>query len=157
ITLRNVIPEGAQFVKADPAPALVEGERNLVWTLPGLPPAGSHRITLVFRAGKPGPITSQAILTTRDGQQDTQTATTQVTLAQPDVKMPGPATAMVGAPVEYQIALRNTGTGTIPLVTLTDEFDAGLEHESRANPIKKTVGPLAAGESALVRLALTPR
>jgi uncharacterized repeat protein (TIGR01451 family) len=157
ITLRSAIPEGAQYVRAEPAPALIEGNRQLVWMLPGLAAGGSHRVNVVFRGAQPGPIVSTASMVTRDGQRDEQTATTQITLARLDVRMSGPEMAMVGAPLEYQIEIRNSGDAPIASVLLTDDFDAGLEHESRANPIKKTLGPIAPGETATVKLALTPR
>jgi uncharacterized repeat protein (TIGR01451 family) len=68
----------------------------------------------------------------------------------------GPETAMVGAPLDFQIVLRNTGTAPINSVILTDDFDVGLEHESHSNPIKKTVGPFAPGEATTVKVTLTP-
>lgn len=158
MTVRTAIPDGATFVKADPPPAVVDtNNHQLVWTLAGLQPNGSQHINVIFRPSRPGPITETASLITRDGQKDEQTAVTQVTVAHLDMRVTGPDTAMVGAPCEFQIELRNTGTAPIQSVLLTDDFDAGLEHESHANPIKKTVGPFAAGEATTVRLSLTPR
>ena len=54
-------------------------------------------------------------------------ATTQITAPQLKVAMTGPATAVVGVPIVYQIALTNPGTGAATNVVLTDRFDAGDE------------------------------
>jgi uncharacterized repeat protein (TIGR01451 family) len=158
MTVKSAIPEGATFVKSDPPPAVVDtNNRQLIWTLAGLQANGQQHINVIFHPSRPGPITETASLVTRDGQKDEQTATTQVTVAHLDLRVTGPDTAMVGAPLEFQIELRNTGTAPIQSVLITDDFDAGLEHESHVNTIKKTVGPFAAGEATTVRLTLTPR
>src|SRR5207248_10924886 len=66
-------------------------------------------------------------------------------------------TAVVGVPITYQIAISNPGSGPATNVVLSDAFDAGLEHESRANPVELQIGTLAAGETKNIPLVLTPR
>ena len=42
-------------------------------------------------------------------------------------------------------------------MVLNAKFDAGLEHESKLNPVESKLGTLAAGESRKVPLTLTAR
>ena len=56
--------------------------------------------------------------------------------------MAGPPTAGNGIPVSYQITVTNTGTGPAYNVVLSDRFDPGLEHESKANPVELRIGTL---------------
>ena len=51
-------------------------------------------------------------------------------------------TAVVVALINYQITVTNPGTGTATNVLLTDQFDPGLEHESKSNPVELRVGNL---------------
>jgi uncharacterized repeat protein (TIGR01451 family) len=155
MTLRDVVPEGLQFVRAEP-PAAQDGNQ-LIWTLPSLPGGRGHSVQAVFRGTRPGPVSSTATVMTRDGLRDEARATTQVTVPQLAVKVSGPDSAFVDVPVKTEILVSNPGSGTATNVVLTADFDATLEHESKANPLKLPVGTLAAGESKTVPLTLTPR
>ncbi|MCS6852186.1 MAG: DUF11 domain-containing protein [Gemmataceae bacterium] len=155
ITVRDVIPDGMQYIRSDP-PATIEGN-GLVWTLAPLPGGASHTVTVVFRPTKAGPVVNCVVASTPDGQRDEKCVTTQVTVPNLTVSKTGPATAVLGLPVTYQITVTNPGNGPASHVVLTDEFDTGLEHESRANPVKLELGTLAAGESRTVTITLTPR
>ncbi len=64
---------------------------------------------------------------------------------------------MVGVPITYQITITNPGTGPATNVLLSDDFDQGLEHESRANPVELRVGTLGPNETRTIPLSLTPR
>jgi uncharacterized repeat protein (TIGR01451 family) len=156
VTLREAIPDGLQFVRSDP-PAIVDGNQ-LVWTLAGLKGGGSHSIQVIYKTVRPGTVKTAALVTTRDGLHDERQAVTEVTVPRLDLKMTssGP-TALVGVPVQYQIIVSNPGTGSIGNVLLADEFDAGLEHETKAARIKKTLGTLGPGETRTESLTLTPR
>lgn len=144
VTVRNLLPEGMQYVRSKPA-GIADGNQ-LVWTLPGLPAGGTYQVEVVGRPTRPGPMTALAAVSTRDGLRDERTAATQVTVPRLDVKMTGPESTMVGGLVEYRITLSNAGTGPANNVVLLDEFDAGLEHDTKAARVQKALGTLAPGE-----------
>jgi uncharacterized repeat protein (TIGR01451 family) len=155
ITLRDALPDGMTYVRSDP-PATVDGNQ-LIWTLTALPGGQTHSIQLVCRPGRAGPVTQRAVATTGDGLRAENNASTQITLPQLTVKIDGPAAGFVGVPVAYTLTVTNPGTGPATNVVLSDDFDGGLEHETRSNPVKKTIGTLAPGESKTEKLLLTPR
>lgn len=155
--VRDAIPANLEYLKSDP-PASLDGQQ-LVWTLAGLPGGQAHTIQVVFRSKQPGPVNNTANVVTRDGLRDEKTATTQITVPQLAVKKTGPATGIVGQPINYDITVSNPGSGPATNVMLTDDFDTGLEHATKPsnNKLKLPVGTLAAGESKTVQLALTAK
>ena len=154
VTLRSTIPEGMELVRTDP-PAIVQGNQ-LIWTLPGLAAGGNHSVTVVSRAMRQGTVMQTASFTTRDGLRDERKANLLIGVARLDLQLAAAESALPGQPVEYRITVSNPGTAPIGNVVLTDDFDAGLAHQSGANPIKKSVGTLAPGQTEIVTLMLTP-
>jgi uncharacterized repeat protein (TIGR01451 family) len=154
-TVHDVIPEGLQYVRSDP-PATLEGNQ-LTWTLGALPAGQAHTLQVVFRSLRLGPVTNCANVTTVEGLRAESCATTQITQPQLAVTMTGPASAAVGAPVSFQIVLTNPGSGPATNLVLSDSFDPGFEHESRANPVELRLGSLAAGESRTIPITLVAR
>lgn len=155
LTVRDFLPDNAAYVRSDP-PAQAEGNQ-LIWTLGELPPGQSRSVQVVLKPQRVGPVVNRAAVTTDEGQTDERQVTTEVT--QPGLKLAktGPQTATLGMPITYQLTVTNTGTGPATNVLLKDDFDPGLEHESKANPVELQVGLLAAGASKTVNLVLTPR
>jgi uncharacterized repeat protein (TIGR01451 family) len=158
MTVRTAVPEGAQYVRSDPA-AIVENN-GLVWTLGGLAGRQAHRVTATFRTARVGPVTLKAQVQTGDGLRGEKAVTTDVTAApQPALKLTldGPESAVLGAPVPYNVVVSNPGTGPVTGLVINAKFDAGLEHETRLNPVETKVGTLAPGATQTIPLALTPR
>jgi uncharacterized repeat protein (TIGR01451 family) len=154
-TVRDVIPDAVQYVRSEP-PATLDGNQ-LTWTLGALPAGQAHTIQAVFRAMRLGPVTNCANVTTLEGLHAEACATTQVTAPQLTVGMTAPEVGAVGAPIIYQITATNPGTGPATNVVLAADFDPGLEHESRANPVELRLGVLGAGETRNIPLTLVPR
>jgi uncharacterized repeat protein (TIGR01451 family) len=155
ITVQDGISEGLEYVRSQP-PAILDG-KLLVWTLGGLQAGQAHTVEAVFKSTRVGPVTNCAVATTADGLRAENCATTQITAPQLNVTKTGPQTAVIGVPINYQIAITNPGTGTATNVVLTDQFDPGLEHESKANPVELRIGNLEAGQTVTKTLTLTPR
>jgi uncharacterized repeat protein (TIGR01451 family) len=122
-----------------------------------LAPGQSHTVQVVFRATQLGTITNTAFVSSADGLRAEHAAVTQVTQPQLTVSKVGPVAGVVGVPITYQITVSNPGSGTASNVVLSDEFDQGLEHESRANPVELRVGTLGPNETKTLALTLTPR
>jgi hypothetical protein len=155
MTVSSVVPEGMEFVQSDP-PAVREGNR-LIWTLGSLPGQQSRPIQLVFRSSKPGSVTQHASLHSDEGQKDEKEGITEVTVPQLKITPNNTASAFVGLAVNCPITIQNPGTGTATDVVLQAGFDAGLEHESKANPVQLSIGTLGPREQRPVTLVLTPR
>ncbi|HXG11910.1 MAG TPA: DUF11 domain-containing protein [Gemmataceae bacterium] len=155
LTLRDIIPEGLQFVRAQPPPAVEGGQ--LIWTLGELPGGQSRTLQAIFQSTRVGPVSNRAVVVSEEGMRAEANAVTQVVQPQLQVTMTGPAAVAVGTPVVYQITARNPGTGPATNVLLKAAFDEGLEHESRFNPVELPLGALAAGEERRVTLTLMAR
>jgi uncharacterized repeat protein (TIGR01451 family) len=155
LTVRDVVPDGVQFVRGQPPPAVEGGQ--LIWTLGELPGNQSRTLEAVFRTTRVGPVSNRATVVSEEGMRAEANAVAQVVAPQLKVTMTGPATAAVGAPVVYQITASNPGTGPAANVLLKAQFDAGLEHESRFNPVELPLGTVAGGETRTTTLTLVPR
>ncbi len=155
LTVHSTVPEGLQYVRSEP-PAAVEGSQ-LTWALGAMQGGQSTNIQAVFRALRVGTVTTCATVTTVEGLRAEHCTTTQITAPQLKVVKVGPATGVIGMPITYQITVSNPGSGPATNVLLSDAFDAGLEHESRANPVILQVGTLAPNESRTIPLVLVPR
>ncbi len=115
---------------------------------------------MTFRTARVGPVTTHVQVETGDGLRGEKSVTTDVTAApRPALKVSidGPATGAVNAPLAYTIAVSNPGTGPATGVVLNAQFDAGLEHETKLNPVENRLGTLTPGERKTVPLTLTPR
>ncbi len=155
LTVRDIMPEGLLYVRSDP-PAAQEGSQ-LVWTLGELAPGQPRSLQAVCRCLHEGRVTNRATVVTEEGLKDEKEVTTQVAAPQLKLAKTGPATGTVGMPIVYQLTVSNPGSGPATNVALKDDFDEGLEHETKAKSVELPVGNLAAGESKTVQLTLVPR
>jgi uncharacterized repeat protein (TIGR01451 family) len=155
MTVRNGLPEGLQYLRSDP-PATIDAG-SLTWTLGALAAGQAHTVQATFRSTRLGSVTDCATVTTVEGLKAESCATTQITAPQLTLSKTGPATGMIGVPITYQVVVTNPGNGPATNVLLSDDFDPGLEHESRANPVELKVGTLGPGETRTIPLTLTPR
>jgi uncharacterized repeat protein (TIGR01451 family) len=149
------VPDGLQFVRSTP-PAFGDA-RQLIWTMGALQTGQSHTIQATYKTLKPGPITCCADLKTEEGFKDEKCATTNVTTPGLKVTINGPTSGAVGAPLNYQITVANTGSAPVENVLLQAQFDPGLEHEKKANPLNLGIGKLGPQESQVRELILTPK
>jgi uncharacterized repeat protein (TIGR01451 family) len=156
LTVRDFIPDNVDYVSSDP-PAAKEGNQ-LVWTLGELPAGQPRTLHVVFKSQRVGTVTNKAAVTTDEGQTDEKSVNTEVTSPQLKLSMTGPPTATLNVPVTYQLTVTNPGTGPATNVVLEDDFDAGLEHDSKVAKVELPVGTLAPGETKMLTpLTLTPR
>jgi uncharacterized repeat protein (TIGR01451 family) len=77
MTLRDIVPDGAEFVRAEPRP-VIEGNQ-LIWAFGVLPPGQAHAVHLWLRALRAGALTNCASVTTVEGLRDEKCVTTQIT------------------------------------------------------------------------------
>jgi uncharacterized repeat protein (TIGR01451 family) len=155
MTVTSLIPDNFEYVRSTP-PAVVEG-RQLTWTLGTLGPAQAHTVQPVFRATRVGPATVAASVVTEEGIRDSKQILTQITAPALKINMTGPATGVIGMPINYQITLTNPGDGPIANVVLNATYDPGLEAPQSARTLTLAIGNLGPGESKNIPLTLTPR
>ncbi len=208
LTVRDPLPPGLQFVRAEPAP-IREGNL-LTWTLGVLPVGKSHIVNLTATVDRPGKVSNCVSVTSFEGLREEKCVDTEVSQAprvnpqpnppitNPPTQPPGdrgtlppgdrgnrdnttvppgppgtipstpgradlalemdvPVSRGVGTPVTFTITLTNTGTAAARGLLLSAEFDKGLEHETKADPVELPMPSLGAGERKSIPLILTPR
>ncbi len=156
MTVTCPIPDGLQYVRSATPPAFADA-RQVVYTLGTLPPGQAHQVQTVFKTLRPGSVTSCASVATEEGQRDEKCVTTQVTTASLRVALSAPPTGVINVPVTYQITVTNPSAAPLTGVTLTAQFDEGLEHETRARTVNLKMDNLGPQESKSAALVLTPR
>jgi uncharacterized repeat protein (TIGR01451 family) len=157
ITITAPLPDGLEYVRSQPAAFVDDKQRQLVWTLPVLPPGQSQSVQAVYKTLRQGTVTSSAIMATAEGQRDQKDVVTQVHVAALRLTLTGPPTAVVGQPITLQMNVTNPGSGPLENVLLTAQFDANLKHESGINTLNLQLGTLQPGETRPATLTLTPR
>jgi uncharacterized repeat protein (TIGR01451 family) len=155
LTVHDVIPQGLRYVRSEPK---AEAQGNeLIWPLGKLPGGESRSLRIVFQPTQPGKVVHTAAVVSHDGLKDEKKAETEVVVPGLAVVLNGPSAGTVGAAVTYDITVSNTGTGPATNVQLLDNFDEGLEHELKRNPLGLPIGTLDRQATKTVHITLTPR
>jgi uncharacterized repeat protein (TIGR01451 family) len=116
----------------------VDGNQ-LTWKLGDLNAGESRNIRITFRADKEGTIVNCAVVSA-DPRVCAATIVGKPALA---IEKTGPATAVLGADVPYNIVVKNTGSAIARNVVVTDAVPDGMSGQA-ANV---SVGDLAPGQS----------
>ena len=83
---------------------------------------------------------------------------TQITRPSLSLNVAGPETARVGEQVQFRIEVTNAAEQMLDNVTITDRFDAALEHaEGLASPIQKILGRLDPGQTKVFAVTFIVR
>jgi uncharacterized repeat protein (TIGR01451 family) len=146
VTVSDVMPPNLQFISSNP-PAQMFGNRAQ-WQLGDLAPKNVQLIEINVRATAGGAVRYAFQAASADGLQTDAVVDTQI--AQPSLRLnvDGPPTATVGQRIQFRIEVTNTGDRALENVTITDRFDASLEHtEGLPNPIQKLLGRLEPGRT----------
>jgi uncharacterized repeat protein (TIGR01451 family) len=154
LTIRDTIPPSLNLIGSNP-PASLQGN-TLIWNFGPLPPAQAVAVEFACQATQGGVVANNcAEAGTPDGLRAEACASTQIVAGSLSVDKRGPESAIVGAPVNFEIVVSNPGTAPVLNVRLIDEFDAGLSHTSGQNALQLPVGNVGPGESKLIPLTLT--
>lgn len=153
LTIRDTIPQTLNLLGSNP-PASLQGN-NLLWNFGPLGPSQSVAVEFACQATQAGVATNCAEAATPDGLHAESCTTTQIAAGSLAVAKTGPASAIVGEPVTFQINVSNPGGAPVLNVRLIDEFDPGLSHTSGQQALQLPVGTLAPGETRVVPITLT--
>jgi uncharacterized repeat protein (TIGR01451 family) len=137
VVVRDTVPDGASYVRSEPA-ATVEGNQ-LVWKIGNLDGGEARSIKVYFRADKEGTLVNCAVVSA-DPRVCAATFVGKPALA---IEKKGPATAVLGSDVTYNIVVRNTGTAVARNVVLTDPVPDGFTGQ----PVTLNLGDIAPGQS----------
>ncbi len=168
VIVQDTLPAGVTFVSASPAPSSIAGN-VITWNLGtlGSGAGGSITVNTTVSIGALSSVTNQAQISTTTPGDDPgdNTSTTTTTILSPNVTIQktGPATAVTGSTISYNLSYRNTGTAAAANVTVVDTLPTSLSYVS-ASPAPASVsgqtitwnlGSLAAGASGTITLNAT--
>ncbi len=153
VVLVDQIPPGLTFLNSNP-PAATNGAR-LEWRLGDLRGGENRMVEVTCRADAPGTVQNCATVQTADGVSAQDCVTTTIIPSAIDVTVIGPAQAVVGQTVNFEVTVTNRGGTAASGLTIIDRFDSGLQHASGANPIERDLEPpLGPGESRRINVPL---
>lgn len=141
----TTIPEGAEFVRADP-PARRDGN-DLIWEFDRMKLDEAKDIMVTFRATQEGELAScTAVHALPLG-----CVITDVGRAELEIMKSGPDQADLNATVPYSVTVKNSGTTTAKDVVIMDPVPAGMSGSAK----RLEVGDLEPGESRTMEVAFT--
>jgi len=149
LMIYDMVPAGASLVSSSP-----EGNNDggrLAWALGNLNKGDSKTIQVTLKAEKEGQLVSCASATAMPRV----CTTTIVGKAQLAVSKTGPANALIGQPVAYNIVVQNTGNTPAHNVVVVDTVPDGLASGGGEKELTFNVGDLAAGASKSIPVTLT--
>jgi uncharacterized repeat protein (TIGR01451 family) len=141
VIVRDVVPEGATLVRAEPAPQ-VSG-RDLTWKFSEMDAGQSKDIKVWLKPEREGRIGSCATVFALSR------ACAYGIVGKPSLALTktGPATATLGADISYTITVSNPGSAIARGVVVSDEIPEGLAHASGQKSLTFNIGDLAPGQS----------
>jgi uncharacterized repeat protein (TIGR01451 family) len=165
VSVRNPIPEGGQFVKADPAPdASQPNPKQIVWSFGTLKGGESKQITL-FLKPKPGvaELKNLAYVRFEHGEQ----VTTRIMAPRVKVGKTAPKQTLRDEPFTVRVLVENTGkvpaenVRVVENVNGTAEVEAVTAGAKRPKPDENQwqwdVGTLMPGQRKVIEYRVTPR
>ena len=155
LQIRDILPQNLQLVSANP-PATQQGS-NVIWQFGPLGPSQSAAVQLICQPAAAGQYRNCAEAIVGGAVVGQSCAETAVVTGALSISKTGPATAVIGQPVTFNITVTNQGNGPAANVVVKDEFDQGFVHQTGAGPVQLTIGTLAPGQSRTETIVLMPR
>jgi len=149
VTVRDVVPEGTQFVAANP-PATPGVQGDLLWSLGALKPGEETVIEVELTPIAEGEIGSVALVTF-DAEAGARSRATKPDLT---VQVSTAKQVMIGQEVLLSIKIGNPGTGAATGIVIQEHVPPGLKHTAGAE-LEFEVGTLKPGETRELELSLT--
>ena len=151
IMVVDPIPEGTQFVTANPAPTERATDGSLIWKFGSLAPGQQKVITVKLLPKRQGEIGSVA----RMSFQSAATAKSVCTKPEISVTHTGPRKILMGQSARFVVTVQNNGDGVAKNVVIEDEVPPGFAFGSgKGSRLAYEVGNLAPGAKREVQLNL---
>lgn len=145
VVVRDVLPEGVEFLHADPAPSRTHGPA-LSWSLGNLP-AGTDRILkLTVRPTLVAPFDHAATVSLLAGARS-RTVVKQPKLRIEQTAAPAGGKVLKGQTVRFSIKVSNTGNGTVHDVVVQAKLSPGLKHPQGTVVEQPLIDPIGPGET----------
>ena len=148
VIVRDTVPEGAVYVRSEP-PAKVTGNL-LEWNLGEMDAGQVREIRVWLRPEREGRLGSCATVHALSRV----CAFTMVGRATLALTKTGPATAVIGEDVSYNIVVSNSGNAVAKGVVVTDTVPEGLTHASGQSTLSFNVGDLGPTQSRSIPVVL---
>lgn len=148
VIVRDTVPEGAVYIRSEP-PAKVTGNQ-LEWNLNEMDAGQVKEIRVWLRPEREGRLGSCATIHALS-RVCAFTVVGRATLA---ITKTGPATAVLGEEVPYNIVVSNSGTAVAKGVVVTDTIPDGLTHASGQSTLTFNVGDLGPTQSRALPVVL---
>ena len=148
VIVRDTVPEGAVYIRSEP-PAKVTGNL-LEWNLGEMDAGQVKEIRVWLRPEREGRLGSCATVHALSRA----CAFTMVGRATLAITKTGPATAVLGEDVAYNIVVSNSGNAIAKAVVVTDTIPDGLVHASGQTSLSFNVGDLGPTQSRAIPVVL---
>ena len=148
VIVRDLVPDGAVYVRSEP-PAKVTGNQ-LEWNLGEMDAGQAREIRVWLRPEREGRLGSCATVHALSRA----CAFTMVGRATLALTKTGPATAVLGEDVAYNLVVSNSGTAVAKGVVVTDTIPDGLVHSSGQTTLSFNVGDLGPNQSRAIPVVL---
>lgn len=151
VTVRTPLPDGVEFVSADPPPTVRDG-RSLVWAAGPVGGGKKQEFKVTVKPVRKGTLTAFAAAETADGMKAEQRATAKVDTAAVRVKLDVPSQLGTGEKTTARLLVTNPGG--VPVENVTAWVTAGGKLLSDDGPKELVVGTLAPGGSRSIDVPL---
>jgi uncharacterized repeat protein (TIGR01451 family) len=148
VRVTDRVPDGAELVSTSPT-AQQSGNGWLVWELDELPPGAERNLTVELVPRSEGEIGSVAEVTFST----VAAVRSMATLPRLQIDCPAPSQVLVGQPVQLDIEVVNSGTGTAHDLQAIVQVPHGMRHPE-GEWLTTELGQLAPGQRRRVSLEL---
>ena len=156
VTIRTTVPDGADFVSADPPPT-VQQDRQLTWTAGTLTGNSKRTILLTVRSFRKGLLTLSATAETPDGLHADNRATVNIGTPMLKLTAEAPDVSAIGERIPLVLLAENPSAIADENVTAWLTLPEGTTHPSGSNPVEVPLGTIAAGQTKRVEVPLTAK
>jgi uncharacterized repeat protein (TIGR01451 family) len=149
VVLTHYLPANATFVRAEPPPASVSGNK-LVWTWNELKQAEKQNVSVFLTPNGEGALRSCSTI----HAVPISCVVTKVGKPALTIEKTGPAVATIGERVTYNIVVKNVGSTTATAVEVSDTLPPGMSHDSGKRELVFEAGDLQPGEAKQASVTL---
>lgn len=146
VLIRDVLPEGLEFIASLDQQAPERNGNALVWNLSSLAPGTERILKYKAKPTRVGPLDHAATVTIRVGSR-ARTEVKQPKLRVEIEPVNATATALRGDRVQFKVKVSNPGSGSARNVLVQARISTGLRHEEKSRSLDLTLEEIRPGDS----------